>query len=213
MKSDEINFGKALKECRVELGLSQEELALESNLDRTYISMLERGIKVPTLTTVNQVAKAMHMSPSSLVAMAEINELPKELRAQFKKERVKFPFMGTSASCGLPIAANYKIEEEISINDFLIKNLQKTFFVKASGDSMSPLIQEGDLLAIELSSKVKNRDIVLAQVGSEFTIKRYLKSKNGITLAPDNKHFGEVIYGSKTPISICGIVIGLVRKI
>ena len=42
-------FGHALRELREAREYSQEDLANESDLDRTYISMLERGIKNPTL--------------------------------------------------------------------------------------------------------------------------------------------------------------------
>lgn len=213
MKSTDLNFGLALRECRIQSGMSQEELALESNLDRTYISMLERNIKVPTLTTVNQIAKALHMKPTTLLGIAENKELLEISQSQVKKDKLKFPFMGTSVSCGLPITSEYVVEKEISLEDYLIKNPQRTFFVKASGVSMTPIIQDGDLLVVELSSKVKNGDIVIAQVGSDFTVKRYFKVKNEIKLSPENPLFKEISSNQKVSISVCGVVTGLLRNI
>lgn len=40
-------FGEILRECRTKAGISQEQLALKSDLDRTYISLPEKGIEVP----------------------------------------------------------------------------------------------------------------------------------------------------------------------
>jgi transcriptional regulator with XRE-family HTH domain len=45
-------FGQELRKARNAVGISQEKLALLIGLDRTYISMLERGLRQPTLTTI-----------------------------------------------------------------------------------------------------------------------------------------------------------------
>lgn len=47
LKSEEI-FGQVLRSTRKKQKMSQEKLAFQSNLDRTYISMLERGVHQPT---------------------------------------------------------------------------------------------------------------------------------------------------------------------
>ena len=48
-------------------GLSQEDLGFESGYHRTYISMLERGLRNPSLKTVFELAKVLEVSPSKLV--------------------------------------------------------------------------------------------------------------------------------------------------
>ena len=45
-------FGEVLKELRNGVGISQETLAYECELDRSFISMMERGIKMPTIETL-----------------------------------------------------------------------------------------------------------------------------------------------------------------
>ncbi|MFH1108631.1 MAG: helix-turn-helix domain-containing protein [Planctomycetota bacterium] len=52
-------FADALKRCRELAGLSQEQLASKARLDRTYVSQLERGLKSPTLTTLDQLSVAL----------------------------------------------------------------------------------------------------------------------------------------------------------
>ncbi|TNJ64033.1 helix-turn-helix transcriptional regulator [Paenibacillus hemerocallicola] len=67
----EIVFGKVLKSLRAEHGVSQEELAYRANLDRTYISMLERGIHQPTLGSLVAVSDALNIRPSELLKIFE----------------------------------------------------------------------------------------------------------------------------------------------
>jgi transcriptional regulator with XRE-family HTH domain len=64
-------FGAVLREARLQRGLSQEALALESGLDRTFISMLERGMRQPSLSTLFAVAAVLNTQPSKLVAQTE----------------------------------------------------------------------------------------------------------------------------------------------
>ena len=70
-KGPEKAFGFALREIRRERGLSQEQLALESGFDRTYISLLERGVQSPTLRTVVKLAGLLKVKASELVKRME----------------------------------------------------------------------------------------------------------------------------------------------
>jgi transcriptional regulator with XRE-family HTH domain len=61
-------FGEVLRECRKKLGISQENLALKSDLDRTYISLLERGLRQPTLETLFRLATVLEIAPTTMIA-------------------------------------------------------------------------------------------------------------------------------------------------
>ena len=77
MNADKIKvtFGQLLKKARKEKGLSQEQLAHDCSLDRTYISMLERGINQPSIITLFVLAKNLEMKASEFViAMEESNK-------------------------------------------------------------------------------------------------------------------------------------------
>ena len=63
-----LAFGRVLREQRERASLSQEELAKAAQLNRTYISLLERGIRQPTLETLFRIADALSVAPSTLVA-------------------------------------------------------------------------------------------------------------------------------------------------
>lgn len=60
-----------LKKHRMNLNLSQEELAHRCDLDRTFISLLERGKRRPTLTTVFTLSKSLGIKPSIFVKEIE----------------------------------------------------------------------------------------------------------------------------------------------
>lgn len=58
--------GNNLAKIRKEKGFSQEGLAFECELHRTYISGIERGIRNPTVTIIDKIAKALDISPADL---------------------------------------------------------------------------------------------------------------------------------------------------
>ena len=60
-------FGACLRELRHQKGCSQEQLAMKCELDRTYISLLERGRRQPSLSTVLIIASALDTKPEDIV--------------------------------------------------------------------------------------------------------------------------------------------------
>ena len=69
-------FGQVLRELRVNKKISQEKLAEFCDLDRTYISLLERGLRQPTLTTLFKIAQALEVQPSEIVRRIEDTIIP-----------------------------------------------------------------------------------------------------------------------------------------
>lgn len=65
------SFGKAVRFHRTRLGLSQEALADRAQLDRSYMSQIERGIKNATLNSIWRIAQSLEVHPSELLKMTE----------------------------------------------------------------------------------------------------------------------------------------------
>lgn len=61
-----IIFGNKIRDLRISKGYTQEGLANEANLHRTYIGMIERGEKNITLLNIEKIAKALNTSIKSL---------------------------------------------------------------------------------------------------------------------------------------------------
>ena len=60
-------FGKAVREARKRRGLSQEQLAFDCGLHRTYISSVERGERNISLVNIHRIARALKVQPKDLV--------------------------------------------------------------------------------------------------------------------------------------------------
>lgn len=60
-------LGARIQKLRLEKGLSQEELAFEADLHRTYISHIERGSRNITVAGLCKVAKGLKISPSAIL--------------------------------------------------------------------------------------------------------------------------------------------------
>lgn len=71
MTGPEKAFGAALREIRSESGMSQERLALEAGFERTYVSLIERGLKSPTIRAVARLAQTLKVKPSVIVERME----------------------------------------------------------------------------------------------------------------------------------------------
>jgi transcriptional regulator with XRE-family HTH domain len=64
-------FGEAVREIRISQGKSQEQLAFDSNLDRTYISGVERGIRNISVVNIQKLAEAFDMRLTELFERVE----------------------------------------------------------------------------------------------------------------------------------------------
>jgi len=64
-------FGRVLADLRRNRQLSQEELGFEANFDRTFISLLERGRRSPTLNTIISLCRALNIPFSQLAMLIE----------------------------------------------------------------------------------------------------------------------------------------------
>jgi transcriptional regulator with XRE-family HTH domain len=60
-------FARNLRQTRLDKGFSQEELAYRANLDRTYISSLERCVYSVSLDVVDKLAKVLAVEPYKLL--------------------------------------------------------------------------------------------------------------------------------------------------
>lgn len=68
-------FGQVLRKNRKAANLSQEQLALQCDLDRTYIGLLERAQRQPSISTIFAICKVLELQPHQLIK--EIEELLK----------------------------------------------------------------------------------------------------------------------------------------
>ncbi|WP_240766609.1 helix-turn-helix domain-containing protein [Paraburkholderia flava] len=69
-------LGKRMKACRIEANKSQEQLAHEALVDRSYVSTIERGVGNPSIETLANLAYCMNLTLAKLFEPLEINLRP-----------------------------------------------------------------------------------------------------------------------------------------
>ena len=82
-----FNIGKRIHELRINSGLSQEKLALRANITTTYLGLLERNLKNPTVKVVEQICNQLNISLSeffsdSVPSVQEEDSLSLQITAQ-----------------------------------------------------------------------------------------------------------------------------------
>ena len=89
-----------------------------------------------------------------------------------------------------------------------------SFFLRVKGDSMIHAhIKEGDLALVRPQPDAANRDIVVAMVGGEATLKRFYREENRIRLQPENPNYQAIfIQEGDGEVSIVGKVVGIYRQ-
>jgi len=72
-----VAFGRVLRRLRQAKGLTQEQLGLDADLRRTFVSILELGQQQPTLTTILKISAVLDLKPSELLDLVgrEIEEI------------------------------------------------------------------------------------------------------------------------------------------
>jgi transcriptional regulator with XRE-family HTH domain len=65
------HFGRVLKSLRKDAGLSQEDLAARAECDRTYPSLLERGLRTPTLDVLFKLCDGLKIDAAGMVRMTQ----------------------------------------------------------------------------------------------------------------------------------------------
>lgn len=108
---------------------------------------------------------------------------------------------------GFPSPAADYIDKSIDLNEVLIKNKPATFLVKALGDSMIAAgIFSGDILIVDKSITPANKNIVVAILNGEFTVKRFIKEKDKILLRPENSKYKDFEINLEDDFKIWGVV-------
>jgi DNA polymerase V len=119
----------------------------------------------------------------------------------------------TSVAAGFPSPADDYIEEELDLNDFLIRNPEATFFVKVSGDSMVRAgIYEGDILIVDCSLEAHSGDVIVALIDGEFTVKRLVHQQGKYYLQPENPAYRPMEVNEGCSFQVWGVVTNVIHK-
>lgn len=128
------------------------------------------------------------------------------------REQMGLPLIGRVAA-GRPILAEENIEDRLQI-DPSIFHVRPHYLLKVVGMSMKDAgILDGDLVAVHRTPEVRNRQIVVARLENEVTVKRYRQEGPVAWLLPENEDFEPIKVDLKEQsLLIEGVVVGVVRR-
>jgi repressor LexA len=113
---------------------------------------------------------------------------------------------------GFPSCAEEELLDTISLDKWLINNPTSTFMLKVKGDSMIEAgIMPKDYVLVDRSLTPKNKDIVIAEVDGQWTMKYLIKKGKDITLLPANPKYTPI--RPKNELKIAGVVTAVLRKL
>ena len=128
--------------------------------------------------------------------------------------RQKLPLFLERVSAGFPSpAADYE-EGRLDLNQYLIKNPPATFFVRVAGDSMLGAgIHPGDLLVVDRSLEPKDKNVIIAALNGELTVKRIRIRRKKITLEAENKDYPPQQITKETEFEVWGVVTNVIHAL
>jgi repressor LexA len=128
------------------------------------------------------------------------------------REQIGLPLIGRVAA-GRPILAEEHIERHYQLDPDLFQP-KPHYLLKVSGMSMKDAgIHDGDLVAVHRTPEVRNRQIIVARLENEVTVKRYRQEGSVVWLLPENPDFEPIRVDLKEEtLVIEGIVVGVVRR-
>lgn len=116
---------------------------------------------------------------------------------------------------GFPSPAQDYVDGKLDLNRELIDHPAATFYARVVGDSMSPGINEGDLLVVDRSLDASEGCVAVCCLNDEFTVKRLdlSQKKNGIVrLIPDNPNYEPIVVTEEDSFILWGVVKYVIHK-
>lgn len=125
--------------------------------------------------------------------------------------RQTHPLFADRCQAGFPSPAGDYVEAELDLNEYCIRHPAATYFVRATGQSMTDIgLYSGDLMVVDKAERPRHGDIVIAETDGEFTVKRLLLSPR-LALQPMNPAF-PTLYPDPDHLQIFGVVTAFVHK-
>lgn len=123
------------------------------------------------------------------------------------------PLVAALLSCGFPSPADDHAMEVLDLHELLVRNPPATFFIRASGESMAPLVDDGDLCVLDRSLTPKSGDLVVACVDGAFTLKRLVKRGPVVELVPENPAYPIIRLRGEMTLEVFGVVTFTVKTL
>lgn len=199
-----------------ESNVTAKQMTAELKINRSAVTDWKKGITKSYLNHIHKIAEYFDVSVDYLLGKSPVRHGEVEVYQVSEGKYIPIPIVGNVAAGYQAYATTdivgYELVDSETINDGY-----EYAWLKVKGDSMSPLILEGDLVLIRLQDEVENGDLAVVIIDEEDgVIKRVQFGMNKVTLISDNseKYPPRIFTGKDTShIRIWGKAIDLKRKL
>ena len=125
--------------------------------------------------------------------------------------QLMLPLIGRVAA-GSPILAQEHVDQTYHVERSLFQRTPD-YLLRVRGMSMRDVgILDGDLLAVQSGKDAKNGQIVVARLGDDVTVKRFMRRDHQIELHAENPDYKTIMVQPGEPFEIEGLAVGLIRN-
>lgn len=202
-------MAERIKERRLQMAYTQEELAQKLGLQKSAIAKYENGrVENIKRSVIADMANILECSPSYLMGWDEPY-------SKVRRKGIVINVLGRVAA-GIPLEAIEDIIDTEEISEEMAKT-GEFFGLQINGDSMEPKFSKGDVVIVRKQDDAESGDIVIAMVnGDDATCKRLKKYQEGIALISTNPAYDPMYFSNKEieekPVRIIGKVVELRAK-
>lgn len=186
-------FADRLREARKAKRYSQTEVSRMLGVTQQAVGKWETGRSTPDPQTVARLAEILDTTADALLGLQQAPATaPAVGRNAFSRYTESLvPVVGT-------VRAGYgalAFEEDYGKEYASVKDPQNYFYLVVKGDSMEPLISDGDLALVHRQNTLENGDLGVLVYGSdgEGTLKKYIQRGNSVILHPFNPDYEELV--------------------
>lgn len=137
----------------------------------------------------------------------------RQTTGQDRKDKQWLPMYSGELACGLFGISEDYIDNYLSLDEKFLKNSNSTFFVRASGDSMEPQINDGDILIVDRSLEPTHESIIAVFFNGNPICKKLTFRYPKKILVSLNSKYKSIEVTEDDELKVFGVVIGLARDL
>ncbi|MGN1297712.1 MAG: LexA family protein [Clostridia bacterium] len=190
-----------IKFLREEFNMTQQELADKLNGAKSTVAMYEKGDRKPSLEILVKLSEIFDCSIDYILCKTDVRNAVINL--------ARIPILGT-VKAGYDWLAEENVVDYITLKEN-IPNIKEYYALRITGDSMLPLLSEGDLVIVHDQDDVESGQTAVVLInGEEATVKKVVKTNEGIELHSMNPYYPVKKFTfedmKKIPVKIIGRV-------
>lgn len=201
-----MTIGNNIKRLRAESGLTQDRLGELVGVTGKAVCSWELGLKTPRMPVIERLADLFGVSKTEIIEGVPSTPVSPITRV---------PILGRVAA-GSGCLADDNLDGYENVPTDILSTEEEYILLNVKGDSMSPKIEEGDRLLIQLQPSVDSGSYAVVLIDDEDgVVKKVCYSKNRIELISENPYYPPRIFEDSevTRVRVVGLVKYIFRKV